>query len=149
MYKLNGKALPMDVAFTHNDVQYPANWLRLSTKEEKDALGIEEVVHHPRPDDKYFYVSQNEDGTWNAIPKPQEVLDQIRRDEIISQIEQLERDAMLNRGSREIELVIMREKAQEFADANGVPLEAVLERNPYYNKVKDLDDLINALREHL
>ena len=39
-FKLNGKTLPIDRGFTHNDIQYPRNWLRLSTQEDKDALGI-------------------------------------------------------------------------------------------------------------
>ena len=35
-FKLNGKPLAVDVAFSHNDIQYPANWLRLSTGRRKD-----------------------------------------------------------------------------------------------------------------
>ena len=37
-FKLNGKPLPVDVAFTVDDINYPANWLRLSTADEKAAL---------------------------------------------------------------------------------------------------------------
>jgi hypothetical protein len=42
MFILNGKPLSPDVAFTDpaTGVQYPANWLRLSTLEEKEAIGI-------------------------------------------------------------------------------------------------------------
>lgn len=69
MFKLDGKILQPDVPFTHNDIQYPANWLRLSTKEEKDALGIEEIEDQPRPDDRYYYVSSNSDGTYSSVPK--------------------------------------------------------------------------------
>jgi hypothetical protein len=44
MFILNGKPLSPDVAFTDpaTGVQYPANWLRLSTLEEKEAIGITE-----------------------------------------------------------------------------------------------------------
>ena len=42
-FKLNGNPLAVDVAFSHNDIQYPANWLRLSTAQEKKDLGITEV----------------------------------------------------------------------------------------------------------
>ena len=42
-FKLDGKPLAVDVAFTHKDIQYPANWLRLTTKAEKEAIGITEV----------------------------------------------------------------------------------------------------------
>ena len=46
-FKLNGNPLAVDVAFSHNDIQYPANWLRLSTAEEKTAIGITEVADAP------------------------------------------------------------------------------------------------------
>jgi hypothetical protein len=69
MFILDGKVLHIDVAFEHDGVQYPANWLRLSTQEERDAIGITEVVEQPRPDDRFYWVSENPDGTWQAIPK--------------------------------------------------------------------------------
>ena len=43
MLQLDGKTLQYDRAFTHNGAQYPANWLRLTTLEEKQAIGIVEV----------------------------------------------------------------------------------------------------------
>lgn len=69
MFILDGKVLPLDIAFEHDGVQYPANWLRLATVEEREAIGITEVVEQPRPDDRFYWVSQNPDGTWAAIPK--------------------------------------------------------------------------------
>ena len=53
-FKLDGKPLAVDVAFTHNEIQYPANWLRLSTAEEKTAIGITEV-EDPKVYDSRFY----------------------------------------------------------------------------------------------
>ena len=53
-FKLNGNPLAVDVAFSHNDIQYPANWLRLSTAEEKAAIGITEV-EDPKVYDSRFY----------------------------------------------------------------------------------------------
>ena len=41
MYVLNGIRLSPNKAFTHNGVQYPANWIELSTESEKFAIGIE------------------------------------------------------------------------------------------------------------
>ena len=42
-FKLNGKTLKLDVPFTDaNGIKYPANWLRLTTLEEKEAIGIKE-----------------------------------------------------------------------------------------------------------
>jgi len=66
MFLLDGKPLSPDRAFTHNGVQYPANWLRLSTLQEKEAIGITEVPD-PKPYDQRFYWGYDKDG--NLIPK--------------------------------------------------------------------------------
>ena len=55
MFMLNNKPLPLDRAFTVNDVQYPANWLRLSTLAEKQALGITEVPDPVWADDRFYW----------------------------------------------------------------------------------------------
>lgn len=50
MFMLNNKPLPLDTPF--KDAQgnsYPANWLRLTSLEEKNAIGITEVPD-PQPD---------------------------------------------------------------------------------------------------
>lgn len=56
MFLLNDTPLTIDVPFEHNGILYPANWLRLTTIEEKNAIGIVEVpdaapldhrVYHP------------------------------------------------------------------------------------------------------
>ena len=54
-YKLNGNTLPVDRAFTHNDIQYPRNWLQLSTEEERTALGITWEADPVRADDRYYW----------------------------------------------------------------------------------------------
>jgi hypothetical protein len=56
MFILDGKPLSPDVAFTDpaTGVKYPANFLRLSTLEEKEAIGITEVPD-PAPYDQRFY----------------------------------------------------------------------------------------------
>ena len=53
-FLLNGEPLAIDTPFTADDIQYPANWLRLSTLEEKTAIGITEVPD-PEPYDQRFY----------------------------------------------------------------------------------------------
>ena len=64
-FKLDGKPLAVDVAFCHNDINYPANWLRLTTKAEKEAIGITEVADDPDPVyDSRFYSG---DGTAKAL----------------------------------------------------------------------------------
>ena len=68
MFILDGKPLSPDVAFTDpaTGVQYPANFLRLSTLEEKEAIGITEVPDPPTWDQR-FYWGYTEDG--ELIPK--------------------------------------------------------------------------------
>ena len=45
--------------FTLDDIQYPANWLNLSTPEEKAALDLVEVITvGERKDDRYYWVSE-------------------------------------------------------------------------------------------
>lgn len=55
MFLLNGKPLAVDTPFTANDIQYPANWLRLSTEAEKIAIGITEVADPVRADDRFYW----------------------------------------------------------------------------------------------
>jgi hypothetical protein len=54
MFILDGKPLALDRAFTHNGVQYPANWLRLASPAEREAIGITEAPD-PEPYDQRFY----------------------------------------------------------------------------------------------
>ena len=54
MFILDGKPLSPDVAFTTGGIQYPANWLRLASPEERAAIGITEVPD-PTPYDQRFY----------------------------------------------------------------------------------------------
>ena len=44
MLQLDGKTLQYDKAFKHDGYQYPANWLRLTSLEEKQAIGIVEIA---------------------------------------------------------------------------------------------------------
>jgi hypothetical protein len=61
MFILDGKPLALDTPFIHNGIRYPSNWLRLTSLEEKEAIGITEVPD-PEPYDQRFY--------WNlGIPK--------------------------------------------------------------------------------
>ena len=55
MLQLNGKTLQYDRAFTHNGISYPANWLRLTTLAEKQAIGIVEVADTSQSWDQRFY----------------------------------------------------------------------------------------------
>jgi hypothetical protein len=53
MFLLNGKPLAVDTPFQIDGTSYPANWLRLTSIEEKNAVGITEV-----PDDVIDYDSR-------------------------------------------------------------------------------------------
>jgi hypothetical protein len=56
MFFLDGKPLPLDVPFTDaKGQQYPANWLRLSTLEEKEAIGITEGADPEQYDQRFFW----------------------------------------------------------------------------------------------
>jgi hypothetical protein len=55
MFILNNQPLSPDRAFTTEDgTQYPSNWLRLATVEEREAIGITETPD-PIPVDQRFY----------------------------------------------------------------------------------------------
>jgi hypothetical protein len=60
-------------AFEVNGVQYPQNWLNLSTPEEKAELGLEEVVATNQPQNQvYYWVSETLTGptlTYTNTPK--------------------------------------------------------------------------------
>lgn len=57
MFTVSGKTIQYDRAWTHPDtgVHYPANWLRLTTLAEKQAVGLVEVVNTPSAHDQRFY----------------------------------------------------------------------------------------------
>ena len=59
MFLLNDKPLSPDNAFEHEGIQYPANWLRLATLEEKQAIGITEVADPESYDDRFYWGVNN------------------------------------------------------------------------------------------
>ena len=69
----DGQYISEGNAFTIGDVQYPANWLNLSTPEEKLAIGLEEVIATNSPaSDIYYWVSSTLDKaslTYTNTPK--------------------------------------------------------------------------------
>ena len=67
MFILDGKPLSPDRAFTHDNVQYPATWLRNVSAEDRAAIGIEEVEDPSRSYDQRFYWGYDSDGA--LIPK--------------------------------------------------------------------------------
>jgi hypothetical protein len=60
MFLLNGNPLPLDTPFTVDGTSYPANWLRLTSIEEKNAIGITEVADPiVAYDDRFFWGVDN------------------------------------------------------------------------------------------
>ena len=65
-YKLGDRTLALDVPWEHNDIQYPANWLRLSSDQDRAELGIV-WENPPAAWNQKFYWGYDTDG--NLIPK--------------------------------------------------------------------------------
>jgi hypothetical protein len=65
-YKLGSRRLALDVAWEYNDVQYPANWLRLSTAQDRAELGIIWEDSSPSYNRKWYW---GVDSDNNLIPK--------------------------------------------------------------------------------
>ena len=84
MFLLNNLTLPTDTPFEINGTQYPANWLRLTSIEEKNAIGITEVADPVGWDDRFYWGVDNpkdltqlkatwtnwaNDTVWNLLQK--------------------------------------------------------------------------------
>jgi hypothetical protein len=60
MFMLDGKVIPLDTPFTHDGTSFPANWLRLTSIEEKNAIGITEVEDtQVAYDDRFYWSADN------------------------------------------------------------------------------------------
>lgn len=69
-YLLQGRPISPDVAFTADvdgdTIQFPANWIRLATEDEKAAIGLSFEPDAPQADQR-FYWGYDADG--NLLPK--------------------------------------------------------------------------------
>jgi hypothetical protein len=54
-FKLGTKTIQLDTPFTHNEIQYPANWIRLATEEDKAAIGLVWEADPVRADDRFYW----------------------------------------------------------------------------------------------
>jgi hypothetical protein len=60
MFKHNNVTIPLDTPFTIDGTSYPANWLRLTSLAEKQAVGITEVADVTTTyDDRFFWGVDN------------------------------------------------------------------------------------------
>ena len=84
MFLLNNVPFPIDTPFEINGTQFPANWLRLTSIEEKNAIGITEVADPVGWDDRFYWGVDNpkdltqlkatwtnwaNDTVWNLLQK--------------------------------------------------------------------------------
>ena len=58
MYVLDGRKLRQGRPFTHNGIQYPGNWLDLTTTEEKAAIGITWEADSASFDGRFYYSAE-------------------------------------------------------------------------------------------
>jgi hypothetical protein len=100
MYLLDGQPLSPDMPFTHDGVNYPANWISLSSPADKAAIGVTEVVEEPRPDDFYASVAADpvNHGQWIVTPYTPE--------EMKPRLEAYSREKRTQRGAAGVEHVI-------------------------------------------
>jgi hypothetical protein len=54
-FKLGTKTIQLDTPFTHNDIQYPANWIRLASEADKSAIGMTWEADVVRADDRFYW----------------------------------------------------------------------------------------------
>ena len=59
MFLLNNQPLQIDTAFSHNGVNYPQNWLRLATPQDRAAIGITEATEPAWYDDRFYWGVDN------------------------------------------------------------------------------------------
>ena len=68
MFLYNGNRFNINEPFTGPDgTQYPAGWFL--NPEHRTAIGIVEVTEETRPDDRFYWVTDNGDGTFTSTPK--------------------------------------------------------------------------------
>lgn len=54
-FKIGSKVIPLDIPFSHGDLQYPANWIRLASEEDKAAIGLVWEADPVRADDRFYW----------------------------------------------------------------------------------------------
>lgn len=97
----------------------------------------------------HLYSWENNALTVKAPPAPSKQELQEQADAIQVHIDTLEKESILNRGSRELELLLMEDRAATIAYSKGTTQAAVLESIIYYVKLKALDTKIANLRAEM
>lgn len=69
IYIRNGIPFNVEAPQTIEEVQYPAGWFRSLSDEELASFGITKVEQEERPDDRFYFVADNGDGTFSKQEK--------------------------------------------------------------------------------
>ena len=72
MFKIGTRTIQLDTPFTHNDIQYPANWIRLATEEDKSAIGLVWEADPVRASDVFYW-----DGNINNPKALEDVIETV------------------------------------------------------------------------
>ncbi len=103
-FKLDEKTLPVDVAFTSNGVNYPANWLRLTTLDEKKAIGITEVSDPVWYDGRFY----------TAADKPKRLADENAKDKDGNLLKDSDGNQIIDEGLKTQWIRLQKETANSF-----------------------------------
>ena len=77
MWTYNGKRIREGRAWTDdNGVQHPANWA-IWSEDEKVAHGLVWVDSQPQPDSRFYWWSQNSDGTYTSTERALEDVNEV------------------------------------------------------------------------
>jgi len=80
MWTYNGKRIREGRAWTDDGgVQHPANW-HIWSEDEKIAHGLVWVAPQTKPDERFYWFSQNADGTYTTTPKSLEDIPTVDED---------------------------------------------------------------------
>jgi hypothetical protein len=71
-FKLGTRTIQLDTPFTHNDIQYPANWIRLASEADKSAIGLVWEADAVRADDRFYW-----DGNINNPKALEDVIETV------------------------------------------------------------------------
>ncbi|NCW68008.1 MAG: hypothetical protein EBV86_05490 [Marivivens sp.] len=77
MWTYNGKRIREGRAWTDdNGTQHPANW-SVWSEAEKTALGLVWVAPQQKPDERFYWVTQNVDGTYTSTERSLEDVNEV------------------------------------------------------------------------
>ena len=68
MYLLNGQKISINMPLVIDGIQYPPGWFRNDLA--RAEAGIVEVPDPIRPDERYYFITENADGSLNVTAKP-------------------------------------------------------------------------------